>query len=83
MFLRTEGRTGGPLDPYTAFNESVELLFGYIVSKHPMYDLMHKFSYHSTPKAPVTIKNEEGSQGNIDDSKNMMQPCFADITADI
>ena len=62
MFFRNDGRSGGHLDPFTAFNESVELCFGYNGLKHPMHDLIKKFSYQATPKVSASgvevVKNE-------------------------
>jgi|LauGreDrversion4_2_1035121.scaffolds.fasta_scaffold474226_2 hypothetical protein len=61
MFLRTEGRTGGPLDPFTCLSDSIEFLFGIPAIKHPIFDLMNKLSYKQTPREQVSIKDEDGN----------------------
>ncbi len=81
MFLRTQCSAGDHVDTFTDFNESVEFMFCFYGSKHPMHDLIHKLCYAQTPKAQMKIKNECGTK--IDGAKIMMQPCLTDITADI
>jgi hypothetical protein len=65
IFLRSEGRTGGPLDPYSTFPESVELLFSKPPKDHPMNDLLSKFSYSATPRSLNTVKDEEGAENVV------------------
>ena len=51
-----------------------------------MNDLLSKFSYSATPKAPSnSVKDEEGADPLKAEDKNaaVVQATFADITADI
>lgn len=56
------------------------------VADHPMNDLLSRFSYNATPKAPAnTVKEEEGADSLKNEDKVVapIQATFADITADI
>ena len=91
IFLRSEGRTGGPLDPYTGFVEAVELLFSKAPQEHPMNELLSKFQYSVTPKCANSIKEEEAAPDTEDvkPSKEDLRSAvgivstFSDITQDI
>ena len=53
MFLRTENREGGPLDPVLTFEDNVRLLFSDKYQNegdhHPLWQYLREFSYNYTP----------------------------------
>jgi hypothetical protein len=68
--LRSEGRTGGPVDPFTSFNETVELLFNKSGNEHSMYELIYRFSYSVTPRSLNSVKEEGDNPEDSDDAQN-------------
>lgn len=68
--MRSEGRTGGPVDPFTSFNETVELLFNKSGKEHSMYELIYRFSYSVTPRSLNSVKEEGDNPEDSDDAQN-------------
>ena len=63
LFLRTETREGGPIDPMTTFEDNVNLLFRDKFpngpTSHPMYPYLNQFSFHNTPGGPSETNETE------------------------
>lgn len=66
LFLRTEQREGGPIDPMTTFEDNVNLLFRDKFpngpTSHPMYPYLNQFSFHNTPGGPMETNETEIKQ---------------------
>ena len=74
MFLKTEDREGGPIDPITSFEENVNLLFsgkypnGF--SEHAMYSYLNQFAYSKTPEGNETETKMEDNTRRFNDITN-------------
>lgn len=78
MFLKSEGRGGGPNDPLIGFESVFQELFGtfdgqsvspedrkyFDAKSHPLYDILKKYSHSLTPGGPGTIPlDHHGEEG--------------------
>ena len=88
MFLRAENRIGGPTDPITGFEASINLLFPGRYpnfTSHPMHEYMAKFSFGRTPLeyAPEKSENDETKTKTEDGSRRLLKLTFADVSSEI
>ena len=87
MFLRAENRIGGPTDPMTGFNESINLLFPgrYAdVSHHPMFEFIDKFSFGRTPLEYPPDDGKTKSETDMrQDGRRLLRLTFADVSSEI
>lgn len=65
-FLRLDGRSGGPTDPFEHFEATVKLVFGEQYKdpkQHPMHDYLYSMSWKNTPRGekPKAEKQERRS----------------------
>lgn len=82
LFLRTEEREGGPIDPVHSFEDNVQLLFSQkyqSFSQHPMYSYLNQLSYSKTPGG-MQEGNETETKSENDDTRKIS---FKDLTHEI
>ena len=88
MFLRAENRIGGPTDPITGYQDSVNLLFPGKYSEytqHPMYEYISLFCFGATPLEYTkddTTKQETDMHHPMHGRRHL-KLTFADVSSEI
>lgn len=86
MFLRAENRIGGPTDPLTGFESSINLLFpGRYTdfTMHPMHEYISKFSFGKTPLEYAQEKTEDDKTKTEEGTRRLLKLTFSDVSSEI
>jgi len=66
--LKSEGRSGGPIDPLTSFKEVFNELYGGLDDRkyrephdHPLFEYLAKFKFSETPGMGMEEYDEGGA----------------------